>query len=419
AEGRLDEAVGSLRAALEQLERQAAPLDPLQEGMRFLRERADPYADLAAALVARGDPPARVLEVTSRAKSRVLRCALDAAPADLAALQRALVPGELLVDYLVGEDRGTLVAVTREGARAARIPGRRILGPALERWRAGIAAPVELSPEVRLAGTELRRALFDPIEEMLGPARRLYVVADRNLALLPFASLPAPGADPDRYLGEQVEIAMLPLASAPLRLDGHRAPLLLGGQPAFAPGSGFAELPWSAYELSRLRELWGADETTLLGGTGFTAEAFRKLELRRFRTIHLATHAEASTLDPRRCGIVFSGGERIGIDELGGLALPGSLVVLSACRTGEGELLPGEGVVGLGWALLRGGAGAVVVSLWTVDDASAAKLMLAFHGHLRDGAEPVAALAAASRELARARRHPAYWAPFVVVLRPL
>ena len=94
------------------------------------------------------------------------------------------------------------------------------------------------------------------------------------------------------------------------------------------------------------------------------------------------------------------------------------LVILSACRTGEGELIPGEGVVGLTWAFLRAGAQGVVASLWSVEDTATTERMVAFHRHMRDGKDPIAALAAAQREIAEQYFHPAYWAPFVLVVRP-
>ena len=100
------------------------------------------------------------------------------------------------------------------------------------------------------------------------------------------------------------------------------------------------------------------------------------------------------------------------------LSLGPALVVLSACRTGEGEIIPGEGVVGLSWALLRAGARGVVASLWSVEDAATTDLMVAFHRELATRTDPVQALAAAQRQLAEARSHPLYWASFVVILSP-
>ena len=108
----------------------------------------------------------------------------------------------------------------------------------------------------------------------------------------------------------------------------------------------------------------------------------------------------------------------LGLAEIAALDLAGSLVVLSACRTGEGELLPGQGVIGLGWAFLRAGAQGIVVSQWPVDDVAAARLMVAFHEELREGRDPIRALTLARRRSSAGNRNPGLWAPFVLVLRP-
>jgi CHAT domain-containing protein len=115
---------------------------------------------------------------------------------------------------------------------------------------------------------------------------------------------------------------------------------------------------------------------------------------------------------------VLSRGERLGVDEIARLTLGPALVVLSACRTGEGEIVPGEGVVGLSWAFLAAGARGVVASLWSVEDQSTTELMVTLHRHLRRGSDPSSALAAAQRELAARQPHPVFWAPFIVVAAP-
>jgi CHAT domain-containing protein len=184
------------------------------------------------------------------------------------------------------------------------------------------------------------------------------------------------------------------------------------------PGAGEPELPWSAYEASKIRDAWGPSRTTLLVGADYTLEGIRKADPQRFRTLHLASHAVASTVDPRRCGVVLSKGEMLGVDTVRTLRMHGALVVLSGCRTGEGELIPGEGIVGLGWSFLVAGADAVVASRWSVDDAVSARLMVAFHRGLASGLDPVEALGRASRETAREHPDPSYWAPFAIVVRP-
>src|SRR4029453_1076813 len=87
--------------------------------------------------------------------------------------------------------------------------------------------------------------------------------------------------------------------------------------------------------------------------------------------------------------------------EIVNLTLKADLVVLSACETGLGKQLPGEGLVGLTQAFMYAGAGAVAGSLWKVADASSADLMLQFYQRLRAGSNFAAALREAKLEQIR------------------
>jgi CHAT domain-containing protein len=155
----------------------------------------------------------------------------------------------------------------------------------------------------------------------------------------------------------------------------------------------------------------------LITADAFTAQSLQDASLHKFRTIHLATHAVASTLDPTECGIIASHDERIGIDRVMHLPLTDALVVLSACRTGEGEAVPGQGIVGLTWATMLAGARGVIASQWSVDDAASARLMLSLHQHLKAGIDPVHALALAQRESRATQKNPAIWAAHMAIVR--
>jgi CHAT domain-containing protein len=100
------------------------------------------------------------------------------------------------------------------------------------------------------------------------------------------------------------------------------------------------------------------------------------------------------------------------------LKLPVDLVVLSACRTGIGKEVRGEGLVGLTRGFMYAGASRVVSSLWKVDDEATAELMKSFYRHmLKEGRPAAAALRMAKSELRQARaewRAPYFWAGFVL-----
>ena len=442
--GREPEAIAALRVAVEQIERQSEGLTADQEGVAYLRERAEPYADLAAALAAAGADTAAVFDTVERAHARALRRVLGGTEtfsvASLASVQASLEADEVLLTYLVGQDRGTVVAVTGSSAEAHVIDGLTTLRPLIQDLRRSILRPVASVREEPDIATlldqahDLRVRLLAPVEHVLEDAgTRLLIVPDQDIALVPFGALPADAGGDVVYLAEQMEIAVLPMAGGAPSWEDPRLPLLLAGDPLPDETGEFEALPTARRELAGISAVWkpeggvgllpsgcsgGDAAVTRLQRARLTGDVLRASELSSFNTIHFATHAVASSLDPRRCAVILSRGERLSMNEIAGLDLGAALIVLSACRTGEGEIIPGEGVVGLTWAFLHAGAKAVAASLWSVEDESAAELMLAFHGYLKDGHDPVAAMTLAQRERMKKNPHPGFWSPFVVVLKP-
>ena len=102
--------------------------------------------------------------------------------------------------------------------------------------------------------------------------------------------------------------------------------------------------------------------------------------------------------------------------EIFNLKLNADLVVLSACKTGLGKEVRGEGLIGLTRAFMYAGARSLVVSLWQVADPSTAELMVKFYEQLDRATDKAAALRQAKLELIQAGRfaHPYYWAPFIL-----
>ena len=148
-------------------------------------------------------------------------------------------------------------------------------------------------------------------------------------------------------------------------------------------------------------------------------------ELEQFRYLHFATHGFLDSVRPELSGIVLSMVNEKGEPENGfllaheiyNLKLPAELVVLSACETGLGKQIRGEGLVGLTRGFMYAGAQRVVVSLWSVDDEATKELMVAFYkGMLKEGMRPPAALRAAQIKMWKQKqwRAPYYWAAFVL-----
>jgi CHAT domain-containing protein/Tfp pilus assembly protein PilF len=190
-------------------------------------------------------------------------------------------------------------------------------------------------------------------------------------------------------------------------------------------GGGFARLLASRAEADAIM-------TIVPAGTGFKAvdfDASRSTainpELGRYRVVHFATHGLINSEHPELSSIVLSTVDKSGrpqngflsLHDIYNLDLPVELVVLSACETGLGKDIKGEGLIGLTRGFMYAGASSVMTSLWKVDDWATAELMKHFYrGLLQDGLSSAAALRAAQLKLWREERwrSPYFWAGFII-----
>ena len=149
-------------------------------------------------------------------------------------------------------------------------------------------------------------------------------------------------------------------------------------------------------------------------------------QLRNYRYLHFATHGFVDTENPQLSGIVLSLFDKQGnpqnssflrSHELFNLDFPAELVVLSACQTGLGKEVKGEGLVGLTRGLMYAGAERVVLSLWNVKDDATSLLMRQFYQEmLQQGKTPATALREAQIKMWQTQewRNPYYWAAFTI-----
>jgi CHAT domain-containing protein len=141
--------------------------------------------------------------------------------------------------------------------------------------------------------------------------------------------------------------------------------------------------------------------------------------------VHLATHGILNSKNPELSGVILSLFDEQGTPQNGflrlhdifNLNLPAELVVLSACQTGLGKEVKGEGLMGLTRGFMYAGAPRVLVSLWNVDDEGTSELMTRFYKKmLQDGQKPTAALRAAQIEMWQEKQwqSPYYWSAFTL-----
>ncbi|MBW4569562.1 MAG: tetratricopeptide repeat protein [Tolypothrix carrinoi HA7290-LM1] len=148
-------------------------------------------------------------------------------------------------------------------------------------------------------------------------------------------------------------------------------------------------------------------------------------ELKQYRFLQFATHGIVDTTNPELSGIVLSQIDKQGkpvekgylrLGDIFNLDLGAELVVLSACETGLGKNVKGEGLMGLTRGLMYAGSKRAVVSLWQVDDEGTSQLMPLFYKAILRGESPTSALRDAQLQLWQQKQwqNPYYWAAFTL-----
>ena len=168
-------------------------------------------------------------------------------------------------------------------------------------------------------------------------------------------------------------------------------------------------LAFSRREAAGILDAAGARDTMQALDFDASRKTVTDSELSQYRIIHFATHGILDSEHPQLSGIVLSlvnrdGGPQEGflrLHDLYNLNLPADLVVLSACQTGLGKEVKGEGLIGLTRGFMYAGAARIVASLWKVDDAATAELMKEFYRGMLGSQQlsPASALQAAQKTI--------------------
>ncbi len=354
-----------------------------------------------------------------------------------------------LVEFVVGEQKSFAWAVSRGKVTTVTLPPRKEIDGLVAGYRAALSERVSaLTVKSATAcadalGAELYQKLFAPLEPHLAEARTLVVVPDGSLLYLPFETL----RSADAYLLERFAVSYAPSATALAVIQGARRGA--GGEPRGIVAFGdpvytnakydpaevlsaqaerrfdLTQLPYTRGEVTGITALFPTAERRTFWGADAREERVKSEDLSRSRYLHFAAHGVIDETHPMRSGIVLSSAPDskedgiLQMSEVMRLKLNAEVVTLSACRTGLGKLLRGEGVIGLTRAFQYAGADNVVVSLWNVNDIATAELMKAFYQNLTRGLAKDEALRQAKLQLLRGKQrawaHPYFWAAFVLV----
>ncbi|MEG3906606.1 CHAT domain-containing protein, partial [Microcoleus sp. w2-18aC4] len=275
----------------------------------------------------------------------------------------------------------------------------------------------------------LHQLLIDPIASLLpkDPNARVIFIPQGSLFQVPFPALQDANGI---YLIEKHTILTAPSIQV---LDLTRQQKLAQKQPNSSnalvlgnptmpsvslslgePKRQLSPLPGAEAEARAIAPLLNTQAIT--GAQGTKAQIVQKMP--QASIIHLATHGLLDDVRGLGSAIAMApSGSDDGLltaEEIFDMKLQASLVVLSACNTGEGRIT-GDGVIGLSRALISAGVPSVIVSLWAVPDAPTSELMQAFYQNLQNNPDKAQALRQAMLTTMKTHPQPRNWAAFTLI----
>jgi len=402
-------------------------------------------------------------------------------PASLVDLQQKILqPGELLLVYNVMEEKTVLWVVNSEMLKMYTLPVneaelqakiaalRRMMGVGQDQRTVLFNPATHPDANLPQASYDLYTLLIpEEVRPLLTAPSTLIVIPTGPLYGLPFELLTTVRSAP-HYLIEDIPISYLSSASLLKILRDAQArrhapaqyPLLAFAHPVYRAASdatpnpgqeaqqgiamdvlrtqayqdllrgSFRELPETAEEVAVIAQLLNAPETSdplQLRERASRANVFAFNDTERLKDYQYVVFSTHGVLPGEinyvtQPALVLSHPENNGyltMADVFGLQLNAKLVALSACNTGSGEHIRGEGVMGLTRAFMYAGTPAVAVTLWSVESKSAKELDVGMFAHLQQGQSPINALRAIKLQMLRGEKrdkytYPSYWAPFVL-----
>ena len=369
-------------------------------------------------------------------------------------IQKHLDEKTVLLEFFLGEKNSFVFAVTANGIQMEILSGGLVIEEAVRKYLEGIRTPSKTSlgkdPKsvqqiYRQQANTLFQLLLSPVQQRLKGKEHLILILDGILHYVPFETLIT---DEDRLLIQDFRIAYAPSATIWATLqkkpEGRNSKEVI----AFAdpvPSSGLSSkdgnfqngrldnlvrLQYSKEEVEGIASLYPKHLREVYVANDANESKFRDNKISQFEVLHFATHALIDEEVPRRSGIVLTPETDNASDgilqmhEIWNLSLNTKLVVLSACDTGLGKLVSGEGMISMMRSFFYAGTKSVVVSLWKVDDHSTADLMKEFYVQMNGGKNPAESLRQAKLNIIQkaksgssyaAYEQPYYWAPFILV----
>lgn len=379
--------------------------------------------------------------------------------------QNTLDGDTAFVEFALGKRQSYAWLIRKNSVKLFKLPAGDDINQAAREFYSALTARTSKNENLTIEKSKsLSRQILQPLAGELATVKRLVVIADGSLQLVPFAALTLAPENDFQPLAATLEIVNAPSFSSLIYLRESKAnrknlpdkqlaifadPIFQSDDERFAKSKPSKTAPNSTDESAKLAQTlrdFGVERLARLPFTGIEAREIAKFapqqavlalgadasrgkflngDFNSYRVLHFATHGFLNQANPDLSGLVLSLYDEkrqsqngfLRVIDLYSLKLNADLVVLSACQTGLGKEVDGEGIIGLTRGFMFAGAGSVVSSLWKVEDAATAELMKRFYrAMLKENQLPSAALRTAQNELRVIPRwrNPNNWAGFTL-----
>ncbi len=338
-------------------------------------------------------------------------------------LQRKLDNNSAVLSYHLSEQELLVLLVTNKKFEYYKTEIDPVFFERLDHFKTNLQT---VSPDQRYEGSTAAAALYQvlikPVYPSLKQSSRLIIIPDDELNYLPFEALQD---ENKKYLVEHFSV-QYQFSTALFGENLHAsyrsqslafAPFTGNTFPADSAAGLFSRLPASVEEVSTLKGM-------ILTDTDATKKTFLRLS-NSYPILHLATHASVNNDTPSQSYIAFYPEGRdykLYAGEIADLRLDSvQLVILSACETGTGRLVKGEGLMSLSRAFAYAGCPDIITSLWKAEDKTTSFITRRLHYYLEKRYSKDKALQQAKLDLLRSNeidprlKTPDYWAHLIYI----
>lgn len=368
----------------------------------------------------------------------------DTKIAQVTDIQQTLLENhQLLLEWFVGEKEVFVFAISSKTTAIHRLPLPKNLSEIVTKFRQSLTDKKGIENDLATNYKNFSYYAFKIYETFLSPVLKnqatdiehLILIPDGLLSYIPFECLLTAAIDADTpdffglpYLIQQFSISYS-YSSTLLQENQRRTEQLenngqlLAFAPQYPQNGPLVPLPGAKMEVQNILNLYPKNQPFLEQQA--TKAAFQQ-NAENFGIIHLAMHAQVDNENMNQSKLFFTplsgdpnNDNTLFNDELSQLNINAAMVVLSACETGLGQLIRGEGVMSLARGFMNAGSPNVVMSLWQTNDKASQQIMVDFHKNLTSGLSKNKALQQSKLQYLSNPidpiAHPYYWAGFVTI----